>query len=323
MKDAKPKLFPFGIFIFLLLFLILSSTFIIGLYFYINTQNQISTIERETKDYAITLTNACAQIAESSTKKNLSSGLNKFFRKNNKKNIYFKAFFVLKNGKILAHSDLEEKKSLKNNIATDEFSYNISQILGPLKHKKHETLFVDYHIYEKEIPFSKQNRKLLKKYIYSEIDKNGWLSTRAILRDKKKIGTVNFIITKDKIYQEIFRNIAFAKRNAVRAYAFSFIFSLFFALIVLLRYQSIRLKIMATEKYKHAQKTRNLVHNNGSNYNPKEAIHNVTNMPIRKIVDNQQPTEVNYIYEEKDDIAHPDDELRIHDAIPIRSRRSR
>lgn len=166
-------------------------------------KNRISEEEERTKTTATALADACARMAESGKPDERGKRLEAYFTENREKGLFFRAFLVSANGTIIAHSDPAEKENLRGNIATDEFRYNIDLILEPARKNSAGVLFSDYFIMEKEIPFSREELKLLKRYLYPGIDRTGWIASRAVFEKDSPIGTVNFIIGKERIYHHI------------------------------------------------------------------------------------------------------------------------
>jgi len=112
-------------------------------------------------------------------------------------------FFVLDNGTIVAHSDETKEKELHGNITNDEFRYNIDMILYPYSIQSKQLFIYDYFMPDITIPYSKDIRHLIKRFIYKDIDTNSWLVSKAVFVNGKSIGTVNCIIVKEPVYQII------------------------------------------------------------------------------------------------------------------------
>ncbi|HOE19558.1 MAG: hypothetical protein KBG92_00940 [Spirochaetes bacterium] len=112
-------------------------------------------------------------------------------------------FFVLDNGTIVAHSDEAKKSELNGNIANDEFTYNIDMILYPHSVKSGQLFINDYFMPDITIPFSKEMRTFIKRFIYKDIDTNSWLVSKAVFINGKSVGTANCIIVKEPVYQII------------------------------------------------------------------------------------------------------------------------
>ena len=216
-----------------------------ALYFYQTGLTRIKDIENYNKSYSITLAEAFADVAELSYGKKNYKKLKKLFREKIQDTTIDEAFFVLKNGKIIVHSDKEVEKSLRGNIANDEFSYNIDLILWPVKKKSKEVMFTPYNIMGKRPPFTREQRMYIKKYYYKEIETLGWLVTRAVYYRNKPIGTVNFLIYNDKINQFLEKHASQAMFTFFCAVAGSFVLSLIISLIVLIRYRSIQKNMIA------------------------------------------------------------------------------
>ncbi|MDY6970258.1 MAG: hypothetical protein SVR08_16615, partial [Spirochaetota bacterium] len=169
-KKETRKRFSFLLFFITSLLLLLFSAGVSIGYFYYVGKSRIKEIEDYTRDYSITLADAFTNVAELSYNRRNYSKLKILFQEKINKNIIDEAFFVLADGKIIAHTDKKTTKSLKGNIATDEFAYNLDLILYPLRIKSKQAQFFDYHIFNKEIPFSKDFKRIIKTYLYKKID---------------------------------------------------------------------------------------------------------------------------------------------------------
>ncbi len=248
-KKQKKKGFPFGIMIFLFLILAMISA-AANTWFFINTGKQrIADIGTYTENYSITLADAFAEVAELSYKKRNYYKLRRLFQKEKKENTIDEAFFVLKNGKIIAHSDRETEKRLNWNLANDEFAYNMDLILKPAKNKSKKILFTDYNIIDRSVPdftipflTRREARNLLKEYLYPEINKVGWMVGRAVFKGRYTVGTVNFIISKERIYNYITLHIKETEKYLIWSLAGSFVISLLISLAVFIQYRKIERK---------------------------------------------------------------------------------
>ena len=87
------------------------------------------------------------------------------------------------------------------------------------------------------VPFNRQYRKLIKKYIYKDIEKLGWLVTKAVVVKGRFVGTVSFIVDKVEIYNFIKKHIALAKKILIIDLAASFGISFLVVLAFFIRYR--------------------------------------------------------------------------------------
>jgi hypothetical protein len=201
------------VFVHVIIFFVLFGVFsgissgIMGYYLYSTSKREIGKIEKETAAVAETLTDASAKMAELGRAAVRADQMNQFFKYNLDKKLFYKAFFVLENGTIVAHSNPLEAKDLRNNIAADEFRYNLDQIYRPIRDKSINIYFTDYFIMDKTIPFTKNEMRYLKKYLYTGIDRNGWLANKTVYENGKAVGTVNFLIGKDTVYSLVRENL--------------------------------------------------------------------------------------------------------------------
>jgi len=131
----------------------------------------------------------------------------------------------------------------------DEMAYNLDMILLPVQTKNSDLIFNNYNIINKTIPFNRQQRDLLKKYVYSDLNSTGWLFTKGIFVKGKPAGTVNFIISKDRIYTSIHSSIKQAEYYSLLVVTVSMVLSFFVALIVLFRYRSIQKNALGSYTY--------------------------------------------------------------------------
>ena len=250
-KVLRKKRFPIGIF---LLLLLLESVIVcasVTYYFYFTAQKRITEIEQYTRGYSVALAEAFAGMAELSHKKKEYGPLTDLFREKIGQNIIDEAFFVLIDGTLIAHSRKDIEDELKGNMANDEFAYNLDLILAPAQKAEKSAKFSNYNISGKEIPSfplpygtSREHRNLIKKYLYPDINKTGWLVSRAVFDKNNAVGTVNFIISKDRIYsflnQHILETLWLYRIGLQGSIGLAF----FISLVVLLRYRSIQKKIM-------------------------------------------------------------------------------
>ncbi|MDY6932833.1 MAG: hypothetical protein SVZ03_01260 [Spirochaetota bacterium] len=235
MKNKTKRHFPFGLFFVNLLILIIMSALILMSYFYFIGKSRITEIENDTRNYSIILTEAFASTAELSYRRNNYLKLRTLFQEKIQDNIIDEAFFVLTNGKIIVHSSKSIAKRLKGNIVNDELAYNIDLILLPLKRNIWGTRFLDYHIMEKRIPFKRDLTRLIKRYLYKKIDIVGWLITRAVVVKSKAVGSMNLIISKDRIYTFLLQHINKCKQLSIFFLVASIALSSLISIIIYIR----------------------------------------------------------------------------------------
>jgi len=248
-KKLKRLIFPVGIF--LLMFItesIIGTTGIVS-YFYFSGKKNISEIQNYTINYSKTMAEAFARVAEFSYSTKKYSSLKTLFHEKIEENTIDEAFFVLGDGKIIVHSSTTAEKELKWNIATDEMAYNLDMILLPIQTKNSDLILNNYNIINKTIPFNRQERDLLKKYVYNDLNSTGWLFTKGIFVKGKPAGTINFIISKDRIYTSIHTSIDQAKYYTLMVVTVSMILSFFVALVVLFRYRAIQRNALGSYTY--------------------------------------------------------------------------
>ncbi len=236
-KTGKNRyIFPLSVFFLILIMEALLISFGIGFYFYITGKKNINDIEKYTMGYSRTLAESFAKVSEFCYKKHDFTALRDLFHKKIEADMIDEAFFVLGNGKLVVHSNTKTKKNLKGNIANDEISYNIDMILAPLKKNDSRLSFSNYNIIGREIPFNRKQKELIGKYIYKNINSNGWLFTKAIFQNRKPAGTVNFITSKKRIHDSLSFYIKKAKNNIAMGLFVSFFFSLVISVYVMIRY---------------------------------------------------------------------------------------
>ena len=241
-KKLRKKKFPIGIFLMLFLTQSVIAAGATAFYFYSASKSKIQDIEQYGRNFSITLAEAFADVAELSHRSGNYSKLKSLIQEKIGENIINEGFFVLKDGKLIVHSDKAIEKSLKGNIATDEFTYNIEMILWPLKKKTAEVMFTPYNIMGKRVPFNRDEKRLIREYLYKDINTLGWLVSRGVYSKGKPVGTVNFLIYNDRVFEYIRSQIETAKKAVVYAVAGAFALSLLVSLVVLIRYRSIQKK---------------------------------------------------------------------------------
>jgi hypothetical protein len=250
-KKFRKVFFPVGIF--LMLFVIQSAAVIVTVsaYFIHTGKKRISDIETYTKNYCITMAEGFSGLAELSSKTKNYNNLRELFQEKLRENTVDEAFYVLADGKIIVHSNKNAEKNLEGNIANDEFLYNLDTIFMPVKKKSKEVLFENYNYIGKDVPFSRDDRMLLKKYLYDDIDKSGWVTVRAVFNKNKPVGTVGFIISKERIFGFIKTHIDETYRILYFALSGVFSISLFVSIFIFVRYRMIEsrtLKFTGAEK---------------------------------------------------------------------------
>ncbi|MCL2155231.1 MAG: hypothetical protein FWH53_06165 [Leptospirales bacterium] len=249
-RKLKRVIFPIGVFF--LLFFIESIIGIAGVssYIYSASKKNIADIESYTINYSKTMAEAFAKVAEFSYSEKKYTVLKALFHEKIEENTIDEAFFVLKNGNIVVHSSTTTEKKLKGNIANDEISYNIDMILQPVHTKSHDLILNNYNITDKFIPFRKRERDILSKYIYENLNTTGWLFTKCIFHKGEPIGTVNFIISKERLYTSIRQSLNLVQYYSILVIAVSAIISFFISLIVFFRYRAIQLNALQHDTYK-------------------------------------------------------------------------
>ena len=234
---------PLGVFVLQLTLLLALSAAISAGYFYFSVRRDVAGIEQFTRKHSVALAGAFADVAELSFRVQKFDSLKKLFLDEMSAGMIDEAFFVLPTGKIVAHSNPQTEKNLEGTIGSDEFSYNPDIILGPLHRKEKDIRFSPYNIIGKKVPFHKIERELIRRYIYSDVMVNGWITTKAVFTVKKKkelpVGTVGFITGKEKIYRRIEEGRKEGLRLAAYLAAASGGISLIIFLIVMLRYRMI------------------------------------------------------------------------------------
>ena len=250
-RKLKRIIFPIGIFF--LLFLVESIIGVGGVvsYIYLAGKKNIADIENYTINYSKTMAEAFADVAEFSYLEKEYTTLKKLFHEKIETHTIDEAFFVLKDGDIVVHSSIATEEKLMRNIANDEISYNIDMILQPIRTKSTDLILNDYNITDKFIPFRRWERTILYKYVYKNLNSTGWLFTKCIFHKREPIGTINFIISKERIYTSIRESIDLVKYYSIMTIAISAILSFFVSLIVFFRYRSIQFNALQYGDYEY------------------------------------------------------------------------
>jgi hypothetical protein len=235
MKKVKRKRFPAVIFIFLLFAYSIAVSAGLAVYFIHSGRIITSGIEQYTKKYSVTLAEAVSESAASAYSTKKTGPLVDLLENRIREDVIDEAFFVLNNGKIIAHSKKTQDKSLGGNLSNDEFSYNLEMILYPSMQKTKEVLFTNYHLIDKSNPFDVYDariKKALKQYLYNGIDSTGWITSKAVFYKGKPVGTVSFIISKARIFDAIISRFEEIKKYWKYGMAGSAAFSLLIALMI-------------------------------------------------------------------------------------------
>jgi hypothetical protein len=236
-KTGTKALFPAGIFFLLFLIQMLASAGGISYYFFHKTKNDLTEIEKYTLNYSKTLAEAFADVAELSYRNKNYSSLKSLFREKIEENTIDEAFFVLKDGTLIVHSNTTIEKKLRGNIANDEMAYNLDLILQPVNKKSRDLFFSNYNIIEKKIPFNRSLRGLIKEHLYSDINSSGWIFTRGVFHRGKPAGTVNFIVSKDRIHTTIFSAAEDMKKVLLIALALSLGIAFIVSILIMFRFR--------------------------------------------------------------------------------------
>ncbi|MBP7739054.1 MAG: hypothetical protein KA369_24005 [Spirochaetes bacterium] len=243
-KPAK-MIFPVGIFIMLFIVEAIIAAGTSLAYFYYIGRSSIATIETNTRSYAMPVAEAFGTMAEMCYRTKKFDRLQFLFQEKIGQRSIKEAFFVLRDGRVIAHSDPATMERLKGNLAGDELAYNMDLILFPVIQKSRNVFFTDYNIVTKRAPFERQYRMLLKRYFYPNIDSTGWLASRAVYGRKKPVGAVCFIIGKDRVFTFL---AAHAERSVgilLISLSVAFAVSLLVTLVVMVRYRSIQKRALA------------------------------------------------------------------------------
>lgn len=233
-------IFPIGVF-FMLFFIesLVAAGASLAYFFYVG-KSGISDIESNVRSCSIPIAEAFGTMAEMCYRSRDYRRLRTLFREKIEQNSIDEAFFVLRNGKLIAHTDPSALADLKGNIASDELAYNMDLILRPVVQKSRDVFFTDYNIVSRRAPFRRELRMLLKSYFYRNIDSTGWLVSRAVYGRKKPVGAVCFIISKQRIYCFLAAHVERSLRIFMISLAVAGTISLLVSLVVLARYRSIQ-----------------------------------------------------------------------------------
>lgn len=215
-------------------------------------------------------------------------------------------FVVDPKGKVLFHSDANERARLKGNIKYDEISYKEELILKALSDKEIALLKLDYYLPEMEqIAFSGKEMVLFGKFIPDNRINSTLYSKRIKL--KKGYGTANVITTNTALLEPIKEQyrIYNSRKTTIMLFVLPgglLLFTLLFACFQLLG----------------LKQTRAL---------PMESLQpEITSMPVEgPLPFSPKPTVINTpeIHVIEADISSPRAQKVIQDAIPIKKRSTR
>lgn len=243
--NNKKILFPAGIFLILFLIELLLGTIALAGYSYITLKKNISGIEEYTFNYSKTMAEAFAGVAELSIKTKKFDSLKTLFHEKIQQNTIDEAIFVMADGRLIVHSNTFIEQGLRGNIANDEMAYNLELILEPVVKKSTGLFFNNYNIINSRIPFSRREKEIIEKYIYPGISTSGWLFSRGVFINNEPAGSVCFIVSKNRIYDEILET----KKRIIKIWYIigiaSLVVSFLISLVVLARYRSIQKKAAA------------------------------------------------------------------------------
>jgi hypothetical protein len=233
---------PVGIFILLFLMQSAVSFFVCSLYLLTYGKSWSDEIQSYTRNYSIALAEALAQVSEMAYAKKDYDSVTGLFRQRIKSKSADEAFFVLLNGKIIAHTSDEKRDALSGNIARDEFRYNSDLILKNARLGSSDVMFSDYNIPGINNPFIGRIRVFVKDHFYAGVDSNAWLAAKAVFHKKKAVGAVGIIVGKERVFNYIALLAGRTLRFFYLSIATAFAVSLFISIVVFIRYRRIRKK---------------------------------------------------------------------------------
>lgn len=195
------KGFSFAIFLVMFITLSILSVCLSGGYFYLGGKRAVEEATENTRIYSLPLAEAVSDIAASCHEKKEYSRLKALFESDIFKKNIKEVFFVLADGRIIAHSDIDRLGKLNGNLSNDKKAYNTQKIFLPLKSKSADAQFLDYNISDVKIPFKKDKLKLLSGYINNKLEFTGWLVSKAVTIKGNGAGCVCFLIEKGRLYK--------------------------------------------------------------------------------------------------------------------------
>ena len=233
------KGFSAGIFFIIFIILLLLSACLSGGYFYTDVKRFVEETADQTWRYSLPLAEAVSEVAAGCYQKKDYKELKRLLESGIFKKNIEEAFFVLADGAIIAHSDMENVERLNGNISNDKQAYNIEQIFLPLKSKSAEAQIFDYNIHNKKIPFGKDNIKIFSKYINNKFSFTGWLVSKAVTVNDKGIGAICFLIGKERLYRGIEQIFQDAVYLVFILIGISFLLAFMVALMIYMRYKNL------------------------------------------------------------------------------------
>jgi len=302
MKNKKPKS-AIGIFILLFIIEEIIAAVVVGGYAFKSSKKEIKKISSYTKNYSAILSRAFTKSCEIGYKSKNFKELKNLFLQKIETNTIDEAFFVLKNGKIVLHSNPAKTKKLNGNMFNNEFAYNMDLIILQAKNKSKDILFTNYNILSIKTPFDREKIKLIKKYLYKDIDSTGWLVSKAVYQDKETIGTVSFLISKKRIFSLLRNKIKETKRNAKIAFLIALGISFLLSIIISFRYRAM---------YKRGEMSNSMgdLHRENQPVEKKEIDANMEENILIDIGKNNDETEEEYIAV---DLINDEDKLTLGD----------
>lgn len=239
----KKRIFPVGIFFILLMIESLIAAGVSLSYCFYAGKSGIASIESNTRAYVTPLAESFGTMAELCYRSKKYERLKALFRDKLGQGVIDEAFFILKNGRLAAHSDSAVEKKYRK--TTVEAVYTMDLVLLPAYRASRDVLFTEYGIPSKRVPFDRRQREIIKSYFYPEIDSTGWLASRAVFGKKKPVGAVCIIIGKDRIYSFIRGHAEQSGRILAASLLAAFAVSFLISLVIFFRYRSIQKRALA------------------------------------------------------------------------------
>ncbi len=227
---------PVGIF--LLLFFI-EAAMAVGAslaYFVYRGSAGIREIESFVRSRAIPLARELSEEAGASLKKKDYSGLRSLLAEKRGQGLLDEGFLLLADGRRAVHVAGRDGGESPG----DRWSHSAELILAPARKKSGETMMIDYTAPAAGLPYDADIRLLLRRFLYTGIDSNAWLVTRAVYDKKGPAGAVGFVIGKREIFDFIENHVRFSLRVLVAGLGVALAISLFISFVVFFRYRSLR-----------------------------------------------------------------------------------
>ena len=195
----------------------------------------IREIESYVRSYSLSLAETLSKEAGASLKGKDFEGLRSIFREKAAEGMMDEGFLLLGEGRRAVHVAGRSGEEPPG----DRWSHSAELILAPARKKSGETIIADYSVAGIPVPFTKDVRLLIGRFLYPGIESNAWLVTRAVYEKGKPAGAVGFVVGKGKLYAFLESHLRFTLRVLGAGLGAALAISFAVSLVVFLRYRAL------------------------------------------------------------------------------------